>query len=353
MKLRKTVKLLILSTLAISMLILSACSSCVSDKTSTGTKYNIMMIGDITAEEDSTILTDIAWSAVKKYTEGTDMKFKYFAPSAIEVMNRVETDQVQQSVANRLSYNTQIELAITQKATDKSIIVLPGEKYVDAYLEGVLKDSSYDKKYSGVWFLLAGVSSVHQSADVANIGTRAITLVINENEYGQLYGYTAAKLGYKNIGYLGSDSAYSTSFKAGIEEGINKAKAELSLTDVSFVAESDYSAENSTRVSNLYSTCDIVIPENEAFTKALKENAGGKAYASVDSKDTSSVFGYEYDSAKLREIIQNSLTALSNKGENKEVKTIGCADGVWTYVSASNSNFTSDDATSFMKTFEN
>ena len=56
--------------------------------------------------------------------------------------------------------------------------------------------------------------------------------------------------------------------------------------------------------------------------------------------------------AELQEIIQNSLTALSNKGENKEVKTTGCADGIWTYVSAANSEFTSDDAASFMKTFE-
>ncbi len=352
MKLRKTLKLLILSVLAISMLILSSCSSCVSDKTSTGTKYNVMMIGDITADENSTLLPDIAWSAVKKYTEGTDMKYKYFAPSEVEVMNRVETDQVQQSVANRLSYNTQIELAVSQKTDDKAIIVLPGEKYADAYLEGVLKDSSYEKKYSGIWFLLAGVSSVHQSADAANIGTRSITLVINENEYGQLYGYTAVKLGYKNIGYLGSDSEYSASFKSGIEEGMNKAKTELSVSDVTFTANTDYSAEKSARVSSLYSTCDIVIPENDAFTKALSENAGEKAFASVGVQESSAVFGYEYNNAELQEIIQNSLTALSNKGENKEVKTTGCADGIWTYVSAANSEFTSDDAASFMKTFE-
>ena len=351
MKFRKTASIIILSLLIVSSVVLSSCSSCVSDKTTTGTKYNIMMIGDITAKEGSTHLSDITWSAVKKYTEGTDMKYKSFAPSEVEAMNRVETDQVQQSVAKRLSYNTQIELAASQKAPDKAIIVLPGEEYVDAYLENVLKDSSYDKKYSGVWFLLTGVSSVHQSADVANIGTRAITLVINENEYGQLYGYTAVKLGYKNIGYLGSDSEYSTSFKAGIQEGINKAKTELSITDVTFTDNIDYSSENSARVASLYGSCDIVIPENESFSEILKNNASGKAYATM-GVDDSSVFGYDFNTDKLREVIQNNITALSNKGENKDVKFTGCADGIWNYNGKDNSDFTVDDAKAFMKTFE-
>ena len=311
-----------------------------------------MMIGEISSVDDPVSLTDISWAAVKKYTEGTDMKYKSYAPSEAEIKNRVETDQVQQSVAKRLSYNTQIELATSQKAADKAIIVLPGEECADAYLENVLKDSSYDKKYSGVWFLLAGVSSVHKSADVANIGTRAITLVINENEYGQLYGYTAASLGYKNIGYIGSDSDYSNSFKSGIEEGINKAKTERSLTDVTFTADSDYSAEDSARIAKLYETCDIVIAENEAIGETVKNNCGGKAYASIGAVD-GAAFSYSFESAKLQEIIQNTLTALSNKGENKDVKTTGCADGIWIYNGADNSAFTSDDAAAFMKTFEN
>ncbi len=352
MKLTKKAILLIISIMTVCSVLLSSCSSCVSDKTSTGTKYSIMMVGDITAEEGSTLLSDITWSAIKKYTEGTDMKYKSFAPSEVEMMNRVETDQVQQSVAKRLSYNTQIELAATQKAADKAFIVLPGEEYVDAYLENVLKDSSYEKKYSGVWFLLTGVSSVHQSADVANIGTRAITLVINENEYGQLYGYTAVKLGYKNIGYLGSDSAYSESFKAGIEEGINKAKTELSISDVTFTNNEDYSAENSARVTSLYESCDIVIPENESFTEVLKNSASGKAYVAVGTTDDSAVYGYSFDAAKLQEVIQNALTSLSNKGENKDVKVTGCADGIWSYNGKDGSAFTKDAATAFMKTFE-
>ena len=352
MKLKKKASLLILSILIVCSVILSSCSSCVSDKTSTGTKYNIMMIGDITGVEGSAHLSDITWSAIKKYTEGTDMKYKSFAPSDAEVINRVETDKIQQSVAKRLSYNTQIELAASQKAADKAFIVLPGEQYVDAYLENVLKDSNYEKKYSGVWFLLTGVSTVHQSASVENIGTRAITLVINENEYGQLYGYTAVKLGYKNIGYLGSDSEYSKSFRAGIEEGIGKAKTELSISNVAFTNNEDYSAENSARVTSLYESCDIVIPENESFTEALKNSASGKAYAAVGTADDSAIYEYSFEVDKLKEIIQNTITTLSNKGENKDVKVTGCADGIWNYNGKANAGFTADDAIAFMKTFE-
>lgn len=353
MKLTKKAILLIISVFTVCSVFLSSCSSCISDKTSTGTKYNIMLVGDISGNEDSTLISDIAWSAIKKYAEGTDMKYKSFAPSTVEAMNRVETDKVQQSVANRLSYNTQIELAVTQKSADKAFIVLPGEEYVDAYLENVLKDTNYEKKYSGVWFLLAGVSTVHQSASVENIGTRAITLVVNENEYGQLYGYTAVKLGYKNIGYLGSDSAYSKSFKAGIEEGINKAKTELSVSDVTFANNEDYSAENTARVASLYGSCDIVIPENEAFTEVLKNNAIGKAYAAVGTADDSAAYAYSFEIAKFQEVIQNALTSLSNKGENKDVKVTGCADGIWSYNGKDGSEFTKDSANAFMKTFEN
>lgn len=352
MKLRKTITLFILAVVMTSSLILSSCGSCVSDKTTTGTKYNVMMIGDITADSESLLFTDIVWSAVKKHTEGTDMTYKYFAPSTVEANNRVETDQVQLSVANRLSYNTQIELAVTKKTDNKAFIVLPGEEYVDAYLEYVLKDTNYEKKYAGVWFLLAGVSSVHQSANVENIGTRAISLIINENEYGQLYGYTAVKLGYKSIGYLGSDSEYSESFKAGIEEGINKAKTELSASDVTFTSNTDYTAENSARAAALYSTCDIVIPENADLTEILKNNCNGKAYAAVGVSDSAAVFEYVYNSEKMQEVIQKTLTALSNKGENKDVKTTGCADRIWSYVGKADSGFTVDDATAFMKSFE-
>lgn len=350
MKLKKIISLFTLFALAVSCL--SSCGSCVSDKTTTGTKYGIMMIGDINGQDEVQGINDISWQAIKGYVSGTDMKYKYFAPSEVEISNRVETDQVQRETAKQLSYITQLQLAVKQKTDDKSMIVLPGEDAADAYLEHIVKDSNYAKTYSGIWFLLPGISSVHQAASVDSLAVKTVSLVIKENELGQLFGYTAVKCGYKNIGYLGSDSDYSESFKKGIEEGITKAKTELSVSDVSFIDNTSYDADIKTRASALYGTCDIVIPENEDISKELKSVSGDKAYASVGISDSNAAFSYVVNTEALTEVIQNTLSKLSTIGEGKDVRTTGCADEIWSFTAGKNSLFTENDAKAFMKTFE-
>lgn len=350
MKLKRSLLFLILFALTVSTL--TSCGSCVSDKTSTGTKYDIMMIGDISGKEEPQTLEDISWLAVKGFTEGTNQKYKYFAPSETEISNRVETEKKQREEAKRLSYFTQIQLATTQRNATKSMIVLPGEDCADTYFEYIVKDEKYDKNYNGIWFLLPGVSSVHQAANVDNLAVKTVSLVVNENELGQLYGYTAVKCGYKAIGYLGSDSEYSKSFKAGIEEGIAKAKTELSISDISLTDDTSYDADAKTRAASLYETCDIVIPENGEFASALKESHGNKAFASIETADSEAAFSYTVNASALAEVIQNTLTKLSNIGEGKEVKTTGCADGIWSFVGGTNTSFTEDSAKAFMDTFK-
>ncbi len=350
MKLKRLLLLLILFALTVSTL--ASCGSCVSDKTSTGTKYDVMMIGDITGKDEPQTLEDISWFAVKGFTAGTNQKYKYFAPSEIEISNRVETEQKQREEAKRLSYFTQIQLAVSQRNATKSMIVLPGEDCADTYFEYVAKDEKYSKNYEGVWFLLPGVSSVHQAANVDNLAVKTVSLVINENELGQLYGYTAVKCGYKTIGYLGSDSEYSKSFKAGIEEGITKAKTEVSISDVSFTDNTLYDEDAKTRAISLYETCDIVIPENIEFSNILKETHGSKAFAAVETADPEAALSYIVNASTLTEIIQNTLIKLSTIGESKEVRTAGCADGIWSFAGGTNTSFTEDDAKAFMNTFK-
>ena len=72
MKLKKLFLLLILFALIVSSL--ASCGSCVSDKTSTGTKYDVMMIGDISGKDEMQTLEDISWLAVKGFISGTNQK---------------------------------------------------------------------------------------------------------------------------------------------------------------------------------------------------------------------------------------------------------------------------------------
>ena len=177
--------------------------------------------------------------------------------------------------------------------------------------------------------MLVGGSTVSDAANADKLGVRTMSLILNEKDYGALCGYTAVKTGYKNIGYLGSDSAYSASFKAGIQEGIEKAKTELSITDAKLVINDSYSDSADTRAQSLYGECDVVIPENAVFEDSLKNSCGDKKFVSLTENSEKSAFACVIDYNALQTVIQNTLTATFNLGENKEARTVGAAENIF------------------------
>ncbi len=328
MKFKKTISLTLLCIILASTTMLTACTSCFSDKSSSGTKYDILMIGNIqTADEATTNGT--TWRAVKKFTEGTKMFYKYFAPSQAEISNRIETDNIQSSEAISASYETQIMLAASQKKAEKSVIVIPGKEGIETYLSSIVgnEDIDYEKTFAATWFLLVGASSSSDAANSDRIAVRTVSLVFDEKEYGKLIGYTAVEMGFKNIGYLGTDSKYSQKFAEGINEGIANANEKRSTDDAIFTNNDSYSAKTEERAQSLYETCDVVIPENSEFENILKSVCGDKKYVSLNGETSDNVpFACTLDYEALQTVIQNSLTAVYNIGENKDVRT---AEGIY------------------------
>lgn len=330
MKIKKILLGAVLALLIASTAMLSSCTSCFSDKSSSGTRYNVMLIGALDSPDEMT-LNGAAWRAIKKYADGTELLYKYYEPSLTEAENYVQTDNKQSSEAVRASIQTQINIAAGQRAEDKAVMLITGEDGIQTYLSDIIANEkvNYDKTYSATWFLLVGGSSASDAANTDKLGVRTLSLVLNEKEYGQLCGYTAAKSGYTSIGYLGSDSSYSANFKAGIQEGIEKARSEVTGSEATFVDNTTYSDDASARASALYDTCDIVIPENSVFESALKNACGEKKFVSLSSNQSGAAFACVIDYNALQTVIQNTLTATFNLGENKEVRTVGAEEKIF------------------------
>ncbi len=330
MKIKRILSAIILVVLIGSAVMMSSCASCFSDKSSSGTLYNVMLIGAIEKADELT-LNGASWRAIKKYAEGTELLYKYYEPSTVEANNYIHTDNMQSSEAVRASIQTQINIASNQRVKDKSVIVITGQDGIETYLSDIIGNEKvdYGKAFSSTWFLLVGGSTVSDAANADKLGVRTMSLILNEKDYGALCGYTAVKTGYKNIGYLGSDSAYSASFKAGIQEGIEKAKTELSITDAKLVINDSYSDSADTRAQSLYGECDVVIPENAVFEDSLKNSCGDKKFVSLTENSEKSAFACVIDYNALQTVIQNTLTATFNLGENKEARTVGAAENIF------------------------
>lgn len=331
MKLKKIITVVLLCGVLASTLVLSGCTSCFSDKSSSGTVYDVLMVGGITAADDATV-SGASWRAIKKFTEGTKMLYKYYSPSQTEINNRIETDNLQSTEAIKASYETQINIATAQKKAEKAVIVISEQGGIDAYLTSIVANENvkYDKTYAATWFLLVGAPSTSDAANSDKIATRTVSLIFDEKEYGKLIGYTAVEMGFKNIGYLGTDSKYSQKFAEGITEGIENAKASLSITDAVFTNNDSYDAKAEERAQALYTTCDIVIPENADFEGVLKSVCGDKKYVSLNGETSDNVpYTCTLDYEALQNVIQNTLTAVYNIGENKDVRT---AEGIYTVI---------------------
>ena len=73
----------------------------------------------------------------------------------------------------------------------------------------------------------------------------------------------------------------------------------------------------------------MVIPENAVYEDSLKNSCGDKKFVSLTENSEKSAFACVIDYNALQTVIQNTLTATFNLGENKEARTVGAAENIF------------------------
>ena len=188
--------------------------------------YKVAMItdyGDITDQS----FNQTTYEACKAFAEDNGVEFSYFKPAGDNTADRV---------------------AMIEKAADEgyNVIVMPGYAFGGAIVEAA-------PEFPDVKFIALDVAAgdLLETA-VANAGesydynpsnwdlnkyvdmSNVYCAVYQEELCGYMAGYTAVKLGYKNLGFLGGMAVPAVvRYGYGFVQGVDAAAADLGLTDVS------------------------------------------------------------------------------------------------------------------------
>ena len=189
------------------------------------TEYAVAMItdyGDITDQS----FNQTTYEACKAFCEDNGVQFSYFKPAGDNTADRV---------------------AMIEKAVDEgyNVIVMPGYAFGGAIVEAApefpdVKFIALDVAKGDL--LEAGVAKAGESydynpdnwdlekyVDMSNV----YCAIYQEELCGYMAGYTAVKLGYKSLGFLGGMAVPAViRYGYGFVQGVDAAAADLGLSDV-------------------------------------------------------------------------------------------------------------------------
>ena len=216
---KKLVSILLVVSMVLSM---TACGSTEEESTATDdSEYRVAMItdaGDITDQS----FNQTTYEACSAYCSENDVEFTYKKPGG-------DTDYARIAM---------VDVAV---AEGYNIIVMSG--YIFA---ATLVEVTY--KYPDVKFIVLDMTAgdiiaaavgnkyyddpdAYEASDYYNTGN-TYCAVYREEIPGYMAGYTAVKLGYRNLGYLGGQAVPAVMrFGYGYLQGISDAAEELGITD--------------------------------------------------------------------------------------------------------------------------
>lgn len=216
---KKLVSILLVVSMVLSM---TACGAAEEESTATGdSEYRVAMItdaGDITDQS----FNQTTYEACSAYCSENDVEFTYKKPDG-------DTDYARIAM---------VDVAV---AEGYNIIVMSG--YIFA---ATLVEVTY--KYPDVKFIVLDMTAgdiiaaavgnkyyddpdAYEASDYYNTGN-TYCAVYREEIPGYMAGYTAVKLGYRNLGYLGGQAVPAVMrFGYGYLQGISDAAEELGITD--------------------------------------------------------------------------------------------------------------------------
>ena len=216
---KKLVSILLVVSMVLSM---TACGSTEEESTATDdSEYRVAMItdaGDITDQS----FNQTTYEACSAYCSENDVEFTYKKPDG-------DTDYARIAM---------VDVAV---AEGYNIIVMSG--YIFA---ATLVEVTY--KYPDVKFIVLDMTAgdiiaaavgnkyyddpdAYEASDYYNTGN-TYCAVYREEIPGYMAGYTAVKLGYRNLGYLGGQAVPAVMrFGYGYLQGISDAAEELGITD--------------------------------------------------------------------------------------------------------------------------
>lgn len=216
---KKLVSILLVVSMVLSM---TACGAAEEESTATGdSEYRVAMItdaGDITDQS----FNQTTYEACSAYCSENDVEFTYKKPDG-------DTDYARIAM---------VDVAV---AEGYNIIVMSG--YIFA---ATLVEVTY--KYPDVKFIVLDMTAgdiiaaavgnkyyddpdAYEASDYYNTGN-TYCAVYREEIPGYMAGYTAVKLGYRNLGYLGGQAVPAVMrFGYGYLQGISDAAEELGITN--------------------------------------------------------------------------------------------------------------------------
>ena len=199
------------------------------------------------------------------------------------------------------------------------IIVITDDDYTNAYLE--IKDTT--KTFGEIAFVLLTVPGSRVS-NAAALNAKTTAVILDNEQFGYLFGYYAVQNGYKKVGYCGADNNASTAFISGLKAGVEAAGEGEVLTSLT----SSGPVENIIKedIAKISDKADILI--GDQLTMSFIKTSG-KKYASI-YKDEKAEFYITINSevltAKFTEIINAARQA--NAGS---VKRLSAADNIFVY----------------------
>lgn len=217
-KTRKFAVLLLVIAVICSM---TGCGSEKTDESSDGSKYKVAMItdsGDITDQS----FNQTTYEACLEYCKKNDIDFTYKKPDG-------DTDYARIAM---------IDVAV---AEGYNIIVMPGYIFAPALVEVTYK-------YPDVKFIALDMTAgdiiaaavgnkyyenpdAYKASDYYNT-KNTYCAVYQEEIPGYMAGYTAVRLGYRRLGFLGGQAVPAViRFGYGYVQGINDAAKDLGVTD--------------------------------------------------------------------------------------------------------------------------
>jgi len=328
---KKTIK--IIAFIALAVILLSYLCSCGAPNTvSTDTKYKLALATQLYPDAEGAELSKIAefalgtetvsgcaWKALKEYrkstydstTTDTVAAIKYYTPAEAK-----GTDTVSYSAAFTAAAKKQLELAAAGGA---EIIVITDDDYTNAYLE--IKDTT--KTFGEITFVLLTVPG-SRVANAAALNAKTTAVVLDNEQYGYLFGYYAVQNGYKKIGYAGEDNNASAAFISGLRAGVEAAGEGEVLTSLT----SSGPVENVIKedVAKISDKADILIGDQLTMSYI---KTSGKKYASIYNDEKAEFYitiNSEVLTAKLTEIINTA-----RQSNAATVKRLTAADNIFVY----------------------
>lgn len=319
MKSKNKLIILTVSVLAVIALL----TSCRAPNTVTSdTKYTLALItnlypgADINSRSTLAISSDStvsgnAWAALKDRKKSDDA-VKYYVPADV-----VGSEKESYSDAFTKAAVKQLDLAVSGGA---KLVVLTSDDFSGLYK--TVKDSA--KKYGDICFVVITVPG-SELAEAGNLNAKTTSVVLDNAQFGYIFGYKAVKSGFAAPGYIGADNAASKAFITGLKEGVSAADGDPAKV-VSVLTSSGPVDEIIRSDLEKLSGADLLIGDELTISYVA---ASGKKYASIFN-DSSAEFSVTVNPEVLKAKLYEAIDGVDKINAGTVVKLTE-ADGIFKY----------------------